>query len=344
MKKIEVSMIVPAYNAQKYIVETLDSLAAQTFSDYEVIIVDDGSTDGTPQMIDTFCDEHERFKAVHIKNGGVYNARLEGIRRAKGRYISFCDSDDLPEPDMIEKMYELAEETGADITVCGFAREEMETGRILSREMVSFERRAYSMDEEAYILPIVNTSVWNKLIRAEVLQSCIHFEQPPRILEDMMFFCSLFPYIQSIAFIPEVLYHYRVHLGSSFSHVNGSEMDLLQNDMMLTRQYVSEHTKNPHILMACDSIAFIHFGLSLVIRQVQFGEKIAPCVRNARVYLEEFFPGYKKTGISLWWNICHHGILLRPLLARWCFCGHLMHPFLLAYNFVTQRLKIELKW
>ena len=344
MYSIEVSIIVCIYNAQEYLMDALEKLAAQTFSNFEVIIVDDGSTDGSSQMIDQYCNEHERFKAVHISHNGLFNARLEGIRKAKGSYIGFCDSDDLPEPNMLEKMYRIAIETGADITLCGYVREEMETGRVLSREMLKWERRAYLMAEEAYILPVINPAVWNKLIRREILQSCIRFETPPRILDDVMFICSLYPFVHSVAFVPEVLYHFRIHKGSLFSNVFTDDMEILRKDMLLTRQYVSEHAHNPEILMVCDSIAFIHFGLSLVIRQVQCGEMIASCVRDARAYLERFFPGYKKTGIGLWWNLRHHCLLLKPLLARWFFCAHLMQPFLMVYNFVTQKLKIEIKW
>ena len=86
----KISVIVPVYNSGPFLLETLDSLACQSFRDYEVILVDDGSTDESPRIIDDVCARSKRFRALHTKNGGAYKARLLGVREAKGEYIAFC--------------------------------------------------------------------------------------------------------------------------------------------------------------------------------------------------------------------------------------------------------------
>ena len=341
---VEVSVIVPVYNAQNYLRETLLALANQHQHSVEYVLIDDGSTDESPIIMDEWVKNDSRFRCVHIPNGGVYNARLTGVKEAKGEYVAFCDSDDIPLPNMMKKLLRCAKKTEADMVVCGFVREEMETGRILSREMNSFGNRVLSLPEDSWVLPAINTATWNKLIRTDVARRAIVFENPPRVLEDMMFQCSIYPYIKRIAFEPSELYRYRVRTDGAMSYVKNEEMQLLKKDMVLVKQSLKRKSVDERIIQACDSMAFVHFGLSVVLRQTQNGVPVSGAVHQARRYLSRWFPGYKKTGVSLWWNIKNRMVLIKPLLARWFFCAHLMMPFLLIYNFVTRRLKWEIKW
>ncbi len=344
MPKVEISVIVPVYNAEAYLHDTLESLSNQSFRDYEVILVDDGSTDGSSQIMDGYCREHEQFISIHQINGGEHEARMAGVRKARGQYIAFCDSDDLPLPKMLEKLYAQAKRTGADIVVCGFVREEMKSGRILSREMLAFEPRVYEFPELWDVLPVVNPALWNKLFRAELFQNPICFERPSRVAEDMLFFCSLCPYVRRMAFVPEALYRYRVRPGSAISRVSAADMELARTNMLLTRDYVLSKNNGKEMCGFLNEQAFIHFGLALVIRQVMGGEHSGIVVSSARCWLDRFFPGYRKAGNSLMWNLRHHMLQIKVLIGRWVFCAHLMGPFLLLYGFVTQKIKIEIKW
>ena len=344
MSSVKISVIVPVFNSQMYLRETLNALSQQSFRDLEIILVDDGSSDGSPQIADAYARNRDNVIVLHTENSGEYNARLAGIRLAKGKYIAFCDSDDLPLPDMLEKMYMQAEKTGADITVCGFIREEMETGRVLSKEMLSFEARSYGYPEMMDVLPLVNVAVWNKLFRAELLRHLLLFDKPPRIASDLLFCCSLYPFIRNVAFVPELLYRYRVREDSVLFQIVSEDLELIRCNMLQTRVYVLENDSSPEMRELLDSTAFVHFGLSMVVRQTQAGEKISTSVWDARSFLECSFPGYKKAGKGLVWNLRHHMMQFRILLGRWFFCAHLMTPFLLVYNFVTRRLKKEIKW
>ena len=340
MQPVEISVVVPVYNAAAFLRETLDALEAQTFPAYEVILVDDGSTDGSGQLMDLYCAEHGKFRVLHVPNGGEYNARLIGARAARGRYVAFCDSDDLPLPGMLQKLYDRAEATGADVTVCGFIREEMGTGRIQSREMLNFEPRAYGFPELWDVLPVVNTALWNKLFRAELLQHTVPLAQPPRVAPDMIIWCSLVPFLRRVAFVPEPLYRYRVRPDSVIAQVRAEDVALARRNMEQVRDYVLAHSDDPAIGPFLDTLAFIHFGLALVIRQ----QDRRGAVPSARAWLAAQFPGYVRAGHSLPWNLRHRCLQLKVLLGRWLFQARLMGPFLLLYDLVTRKLKKEIKW
>ena len=118
---MKLSIIVPVYNVKKYLAECLDSLVNQTITDYEVILVDDGATDGSGELCDEYAGRYpELVRVLHIDNGGQGRARNFGIETARGEFLGFVDSDDWVELTMYEKLYARAVETGADIVVCDF--------------------------------------------------------------------------------------------------------------------------------------------------------------------------------------------------------------------------------
>lgn len=116
----KISIIIPAYNIQDYLKVCLDSVLAQTYANIEVIVVNDGSTDRTGEVIDAYVGKDCRIRAIHKKNGGVTSARLCGVAEATGEYISFIDGDDYIEPRMYEQLMENMKSYDADISHCGY--------------------------------------------------------------------------------------------------------------------------------------------------------------------------------------------------------------------------------
>ena len=116
----KISIIVPAYNIETYLARTLDSILAQTYPNIEVIVVNDGSKDGTGAVLDRFATQDPRIRAIHKENGGVTSARLRGLAEATGEWIGFVDGDDLIEPDMYARLLENALKYDADISHCGY--------------------------------------------------------------------------------------------------------------------------------------------------------------------------------------------------------------------------------
>ena len=117
-----ISVIVPVYNVEKYLNRCIDSILNQTFKQIEIILVDDGSTDKSPIICDEYFDSYENIKVIHKENNRVSAARNDGIKIATGKYIALVDSDDWIEPNMLEEMYNKAEEFHTDITMCDFRK------------------------------------------------------------------------------------------------------------------------------------------------------------------------------------------------------------------------------
>lgn len=119
---MKISVIVPAYNSEKFLKETLDNLLGQTLREIQIIIVNDGSTDSTQMIIDEYAKKHSNITPVYQKNAGVSAARNTGIEHAEGKYTAFLDSDDLYSENALEEMYNALEETAADLAICRIMR------------------------------------------------------------------------------------------------------------------------------------------------------------------------------------------------------------------------------
>ncbi len=113
------SVIVPVYNVEKYLEQCVESILSQSFSDLELLLVDDGSPDGSPALCDAWAEKDPRVRVIHQKNSGVVAARQAGVAKAEGEYISFVDGDDFVAPQMMEKMLSRLQEEDADYVVCG---------------------------------------------------------------------------------------------------------------------------------------------------------------------------------------------------------------------------------
>ena len=161
-----VSVIVPVYNVAPYLREALDSVVGQSYRNLEIIIVDDGSTDGSAEI----CDEYRsdpRVRVIHQENRGLSNARNVGLDVSSGVYIAFLDSDDAFHPDFIQKMVDKIED--ADVAVCRF---EVHQGTLESRGQIypRMKEGVYNREESLRALADgkINVSVWNKLYRREL--------------------------------------------------------------------------------------------------------------------------------------------------------------------------------
>ncbi len=119
---MKISVIVPAYNSEKFLPETLDNLLGQTLKEIQIIIVNDGSTDSTQKIIDEYAEKHSNITPIYQKNAGVSAARNTGIEHAVGKYTAFLDSDDLYSENALEEMYNTLEETSADLGICRIMR------------------------------------------------------------------------------------------------------------------------------------------------------------------------------------------------------------------------------
>ncbi len=207
-----ISVIVPVYNTAAYLDKCLNSLLAQTYPDFEIILVDDGSTDNSMEICRSFESGDTRIRVFSKANGGLSSARNYGIAHSTGEFVVFLDSDDWFEPDMLEKLIEGANENGADVVIQGFH--------------VDFENEGYTTDNvfpdnkffsgENYHEGIVYAerpgllnSACNKLYKKSILDdSKLEFQLGAEPAEDLIFNCSYFAKASSVLCLQYAGYHY----------------------------------------------------------------------------------------------------------------------------------------
>ena len=219
---IEVSVIVPVYNAKKYIGRCAASLFNQSLSNIEFIFVDDCSTDDSIEVLNKELNNFgERISYVklirHTENKGVATARNTGLNAATGKYIAWLDADDWIEPDMLEKMYQEAECTGADILWTDFYNVYEST-----KDYIVQKSKCSSLEIiESLLNGQIIGALWNKLIRRSLfIENDIKFPDGLNMCEDLRVSIALFYYAKSISYLPEAFYHYIKYREDSISTQN----------------------------------------------------------------------------------------------------------------------------
>lgn len=157
-----ISVIVPVYKVEAYLDRCVQSILNQTYTDFELILVDDGSPDGCGALCDAWAEKDSRIRVIHKQNGGLSDARNAGIEIAEGKYLTFVDSDDYIHPKMLEALYEAIQKTGAKVSVCAYQETDGEA-------LPDFDQTGYECwkTEDFYLRKCVNATVaWGKLYEA----------------------------------------------------------------------------------------------------------------------------------------------------------------------------------
>lgn len=208
----EISIIVPIYNCGDSIRKLVDSLLHQTLTDFELILINDGSTDNSREICDKLASGDSRITALHKENGGAGSARNAGIKRAIAKYIMFPDADDYLEPDMLEVLYNTMTEKDSDLAVCGFYNE----GKSVT-ETVTYPS-AYYKDEKgarmcfAELFPEGFLGYpWNKLYKRDIIADNGILFPDMRRYQDGAFNLDYFDFVKTLSIIEKPLYHYGVN-------------------------------------------------------------------------------------------------------------------------------------
>lgn len=206
-----ISVIVPIYRVEKFLPQCIESVLNQTFTDFELILVDDGSPDRCPEICDETAKRDARVRVIHQANAGLSAARNAGIEVAHGAWLSFVDSDDYIAPDFLETLHDAAVRAGADCAVCGICLTD-DTGKVIEPslpiEVESGVRTGLSVLEtirEKSNMPYV--VAWNKLYRRAVFETLRYLVG--RRNEDVFVFAELFDTAKTVACIGDKLYFYR---------------------------------------------------------------------------------------------------------------------------------------
>ena len=207
-----ISVIVPVFMVELYLDDCIQSIVNQTYSNLEIILIDDGSMDQCPQICDKWVEKDSRIIVIHKDNGGVSRARNTGMEKAKGSYIVFVDSDDYLEPLYIEYLYRALCDTGADISECRYRWYPNHSKKTVVQTEMS--QPVIQTAEEALQIwarprfQDFNLVVWNKMYRRELVRG-VNFAAGYDGGEDALFTCHVFGKCKKIARIDNVLYHWR---------------------------------------------------------------------------------------------------------------------------------------
>lgn len=207
-----VSVIVPVYNVAQYLPQCLASLREQTYQSLEVLLVNDGSTDGSKAICRAYAELDERFHLIDKPNSGVSDSRNRALDRAKGKYLQFVDADDFLAPDATEKLVHAAQSSGADLIISHFYRlledRAAPKGHIRGEKLLT--RAEFAEEMVKAPANFYYGVLWNKLFRRSIVEAHhLRFDREVSWCEDFLFNLEYIQYARLICAIPQPLYYYR---------------------------------------------------------------------------------------------------------------------------------------
>lgn len=213
---VEFSIIVPVYQVEQYLERFIYSVLSQNYEKYELILVDDGSSDGSGRICDEFSEKHPHIRTIHKKNGGVSSARNEGIKNAKGRYIIFGDADDYYDSAFLNDVSGVLKKSPQDICICGYYHETNRgSEQIIPPLNGAYSRELLSNKFERILKDNSFNSVWNKVFRLDIIKENQIDFPIQKIAEDGIFVCRYLQKVKSLYFMDKAYYHYCQNEGSA---------------------------------------------------------------------------------------------------------------------------------
>ena len=242
----KISVIVPLYNTEDYIERCIDSILIQTYSDLEIIVIDDGSTDHSGIIVDKLAAQDNRIKVIHVVNGGLVRARKIGVENATGKYIAFVDSDDTINQNMYEILYNEIEKSHADMVGCGYREVRQNETRMLCNKAVSGVYSGDILHELRKVMMYnldrggseVWVAVWNKLFKKNILAQFINnIDERITIGEDAAITYEYMLRAGKVAIIDDCPYNYMIRSDSMCGSINYSVFEKLHyfRQYMLSR-------------------------------------------------------------------------------------------------------------
>lgn len=276
-KRIKISIIVPIFNAEKYLKKCLNSLIEQTLKDIEIICVDDGSTDNSLNILQNFENKDNRIKVLTQSNKKQGAARNNGLKLAQGEYIGFVDSDDYVQNDFFEKLYNRASETYADIACASVIRKRRHSKKY--RLLYEDFKKANTLEEKLKVCTSIDNkitwNVWNKIYKKDfILQYNLNFDENI-YFEDVNFTIKAIHLSNSIVTVPETFYYYCVRGNSTVKGKSNRKKrkDLLNVYAKLYSYCLKNNIKIPETNSYCTRIYLKIFNLIILSSKTKFEGK-----------------------------------------------------------------------
>ena len=226
---IGISVIVPVFKAERYIHKCLDSLVSQTFENYEILLIDDGSPDKSGEICDEYAKKNKRIKVIHKKNGGVSSARQCGLDSAVGEYVIHVDPDDWVESNMLCELYDNAYKDDCDILLCDYYQD-------CNRQSMLVKQQPSNLNHDIVLKELfhhLHGSCWNKLVKRSLFQQySISFPLDLSFSEDLYVNCCLLMNNVKVSYLARAYYHYTLDLNKN-SLVRHYSRDTYNKDIVL---------------------------------------------------------------------------------------------------------------
>ena len=211
----KISVIVPVYNTEKYLHRCIDSILLQTFTDFELLLIDDGSKDSSGAICDEYASKDNRVRVFHKENGGVSSARNLGLDNAKGEWIAFVDSDDWMERTMYDELYKCAMAASAEVVYCDF-------NMSYKDKYIACKSAQYSDNKIVFLRNYIAfewTCLWNILAKKEIyIKNNLHFIENISYCEDFCLSVRLLYYANKVSYVEKSLYSYNRMNETSIMH------------------------------------------------------------------------------------------------------------------------------
>lgn len=249
MERNLLSVIIPVYNVENYLDKCLESVVNQTYKNLEIILVDDGSTDGSSKICDQWSHKDRRIHVYHISNHGVSHARNEGLKHVKGSFVSFIDSDDWIDNDMFENLLEHMIKYNSEIGVCGYKLEYGTHSKIklkkmkectLAREEAVKIIFSYKNDK---VQKAISWELWDKIFDYRIIQN-LKFDESIFMGEDMLFCWQAFKHIRQLSYVPIYAYHYTIRPQSAMHQAVSNKSVSVLKAVRIILQDTKDEIKN----------------------------------------------------------------------------------------------------
>ena len=343
---IKVSIVIPVYNAEKFLKKCMEPLVNQTLQDIEIICVDDGSKDSSGSIIDEYQKKYpSKVKAFHKENGGEWSARTFGLKKAVGEYVGFMDNDDVPEITWAEKLYEAAKNNNADIAFCGYDRIDLDTGKVIATEMTQYGTMNKEVDFNDDFIVYANPSLWNKIYKLERVKGLEFL--PFRGCNDTLFLIHSYMYgVKKLTFIPDVLYHYSLRSSSQIHNMNAQDIENLKKYLLVTKENAIKEGIYEEFKYCLDEMAFLHLGISWMY-MVSYDKSVnmRKMMKDVTIYLDNNFKTWRK---SKFFKVSHCFPKGVKFIAIWgvhlLYKLHMPIIYIWGYRFLVDKLHIDIKW
>lgn len=345
---VRVNIVVPMYNVAKYLPDFLDSVLAQTYGDYRMFVVDDCSTDCSWEILQTYISRFEGrliclSNAQNEKSGQTRNHGLDEAEKYPAEYTAFLDSDDLILPDFLESMIQRAEETNADMVICGMERFEDGTGKVICTEAVEGTDCGRTdmqvlMDDMAY----VNPAVYNKLFRTACIKG-VRFKRMLRS-EDTCYLMEILPRLKTVVYTNKVGYCYRLR-NDSLTGAFGEEVCKSMREGFAEIAELYRRSEYVSYLDVLETQVFIRCLVGGVCRaSFQDRKQMRKNIWEAYSYMNTTFPTWKRnTYLSFGKRRCRNKKELALKLCAYMHRTHTFGIFVCAYYIMLRIVKKDVR-